>query len=271
VNVSRGNLVWKATAAVALIAVVAGCSKAKRPDGATLGSAETMLSEARAELASGDNRKARHILENIQFTAENRSTLEPQARLVMADATYYQGTELSLIDARALYLDFVTLYADHPAAPYAQFQAGLSSLGQVGHATKDQSQTAAAIRDLLDVERRFPGSPYTELSRLMTRQARMNLAAHDFYVGRFYLKRKRFVAAEERFRKILRLYPYYADKDEVYYYLAKALAGSDNTAEARIYLDKMVHDYPDGDLTRKAEKLLTRVGGALEPASEGGS
>ena len=48
-------------------------------------------------------------------------------RIGVADATFYQGHDLALIDARNLYLDFVTLNADHELAPYAQFQAGICS------------------------------------------------------------------------------------------------------------------------------------------------
>ena len=67
--------------------------------------------------------RVRTLLERIH-SAQDRPDLEPPVRLALADATFYLGDDVSLIEAHAKYLDFVTLYGDHAQAPYAQFQAG---------------------------------------------------------------------------------------------------------------------------------------------------
>ena len=189
-------------------------------------------------------------------TADDRQAMEPRLRLALADATYYQGTDIAFIDARSLYLDFVTLYADHPSAPYAQFQAGMCSLAQVNHPSKDQSQTLQAIGTLSVVERRFPASPFAGAARLMRKKAESNLAEHEFLIGRFYFKKKAYLAAIERFRRVLDLYPAYFEKEKLYFYLGQALARGNNPAEGRIYLDKLVTDYPEGKYTKQAGKVL---------------
>jgi outer membrane protein assembly factor BamD len=212
-----------------------------------------------------DLNKATRILSNIDYYgAENRQQLEPLVRMATADATFYQGTALALIDARSLYRDFVTLYGDHPLAPYAQFQAGMCILAQVTHPSKDQSHTFEAIADLELVERRWPSSVYARAARSMIDVAQTNLAKHEVFVGRFYLKRKKYLAAAERFRTVLNDYPAYTDLETVYFYLGRSLVSSNNPAEGRVYLDKLVADFPEGRYTEEAKTLLTEVGGQLE-------
>jgi len=82
-------------------------------------------------------------------------------------------------------------------------------------------------------------------------------------VGRFYLKRKKYLAAADRFRGVLEHYPHYDEIDKVYLHLGQALLRSNNEAEARVYLDKLVTDYPDGRYAEEARKALDRAGGAL--------
>ena len=101
--------------------------------------AESVLAQVDDAMARHQLRKAKLLLQKIQFTQAERPTYEPLVRLALADATYYLGDDLSLIEARSKYLDFVTLYADHPKAPYAQFQAGMCSVKQIYSASRDQA------------------------------------------------------------------------------------------------------------------------------------
>ena len=39
---------------------------------------------------------------------------------------------------------------------------------------------------------------------------------------------------------------------------------SNNPAEARVYLDKLVSDFPDGPYVERARKALDEAGGSLE-------
>jgi len=206
---------------------------------------------------------------DLRYSAEDQPRLEPLIRLAMADATFYKGSILDLIDARSLYLDFVTFKGDHPKAPYAQFQAGVCSLKQVNHPSRDQSQTSAAFRDLRQVIRRYPNSRYADAARDMIRQAEGSLAEHEFLVGRFYLKRKRYVAATGRFKGLLERFPEYGDKEKVYYYLARSLLLGDNEVEGRIYADKLLTDYPDTQYEKEISQVMRHVGQELTTSVDG--
>ena len=174
------------------------------------------------------------------------------------------GSDLALIDARSLYLDFVTLYGDHERAPYAQFQAAMCILQQVNHPAKDQTRTFQVLDDMREVQRRYPDSIYAEASRMMIIVAKNNLAAHDLGVGRFYVKHKKYMAGIERFRAVLNEYPDFPDKESVYFDLGRALLRTDNEVEARIYLDKLVTDFPDGKYAAQARRALSEANGTVE-------
>jgi len=246
-----------------------GCAKSKRMAPGTLLSARQTYEQAVREIQSDRLRQAQSLLQRVNYTPEDRIELEPLVRIAIADATYYQGSGVTLIDARSLYQDFVALYGDHPLAPYAQFQAGVCSLNQVSAPSRDQAETHQAIADLHVVERRWPGSRFAEAARQMIRQAEHNLAEHEFMVGRFYLHRKAPSAAIARFRTILDDYPSFDELDKVYYYLSQAQLAMGNDTEARIYLDKLVTDFPNGTFVDQARKELDKVGGRLEGLGPG--
>ncbi len=243
--------------AVSLAASAGGCAgrRARAAQSQVL-TAEAAYHRALNLIGRGRYDPAKSILEKIEFAPKERTTLEPLVRLAIADATFYKGDDISLIDARSKYLDFVTLYADNSMAAYAQFQAGMCSLKQVSNPTRDQTETLAAINDLREIARKFPDSPYVMAGRGSIEAAESNLAKHEYFVGRFYMKKKAYLAASARFREIVDKYPRFEGMEKVYFQLGKALILANSGAEGRIYLDKLVTDYPKGAYAAQARRLL---------------
>jgi len=250
---------------VGLVATLlsAGACGGKKKDTVHAGdlSADATFERATKLLAEHQLRQATAALKRIQFAQETRAEIEPLTRLALADATFYQGTAISWIDARNLYLDFVTLNGDHALAPYAQLQVGLCSLKQVSQPSKDQELTKQAIRDLRAVEQRWPDAAYTIASRTMLLEARANLAESEYLIGKFYFKKKNYTAAIERFRIILAQFPDFQDVDKVLFHMAQANAKNGNSVIARGYLDRLLSDYPSSGFLDPARKLL----GSMEP------
>lgn len=250
----------RAIAAVLIPALVlcgAGCAvKKKSAAAAEVVTAEAMLVQVDAAMARRQMRKAKILLQKIQFTQTERPTYEPLVRLALADATYYLGDDLSLIEARSKYLDFVTLYADHPKAPYAQFQAGMCSVKQIYSASRDQGQTRVAIEDFREIDKRWPTTPYARAARQFVGKGQDGLAEHEFIVGNFYWKKKAYQAATERFTGLLDTYPSYGQKDKVFYWLGRTLIAAKSPDEGRVWLDQVLNQYPRSKYAKLATQLL---------------
>lgn len=246
-----------AAAVLVLLAAGAGCAHKKKPaKAAEVVTAEEALRRSQDAMARHQLTKAKTILQKVQFTTAERAVYEPLIRLALADATYYLGDDLSLIEARSKYLDFVTLYGDHPRAPYAQFQTGMCSVKQIISATRDQAQTQTAIDDFAEIDKRWPNSPYARAARQFVAKGHDALAEHEFVVGTFYRKKKAYEAAVERYRGMLETYPKYRNKDKVFYWLGWTLLQQRNDAQARVYLGEVDTGYPKSHFAPMARRLL---------------
>jgi len=243
---------------IALIVCGASCaSKSKKApkQAAEVLTAEATLVQVEAAMARHQLRKAKNLLQKVQFTQADRPVYEPLVRLGLADSTYYLGDDLSLIEARSKYLDFVTLYADHPQAPYAQFQAGMCSVKQIYSASRDQGQTQVAIDDFREIDRRWPGSAWARAARQFVGKGQDGLAEHEFLVGAFYWKKKAYEAATARFTGLLEKFPSYRQKDKVYFWLGRTFMDARSPDEGRVWLDQVLNDYPRSKYAKQAKDM----------------
>ncbi len=245
---------------LAAVAAGTGCAtKKSAKQTAEVLSAEQTLTQVETAMARHQLRKAKTLLQKIQFTQSERPTYEPLVRLSLADSTYYLGDDLSLIEARSKYLDFVTLYGDHPKAPYAQFQAGMCSVKQIYSATRDQAQTQVAIDDFKEVDKRWPSSPFARAARQFIGKGQDGLAEHEFIIGNFYWRKRAYEAATQRFTALLQKYPAYRQKDKVYYWLGRTLMDARSPDEGRVWLDQVLNDYPRSKYAKPAKDLLAEA------------
>jgi outer membrane protein assembly factor BamD len=129
----------------------------------------------------------------------------------------------------------------------------------VHHPSRDQTETRQAIDDLDELIRRFPRTRWSSAGLDLKRQAEDNLAASEHLVGQFYLKRKAYGAAIERFRGLLDRFPSYAQRDKTLFQMASALVELDRQPEARVYLDLLLTDHPGGRWADEARELLAEL------------
>jgi outer membrane protein assembly factor BamD len=204
---------------------------------------------------------ARSLFQSVltRIPQDDRELL-PLVQLKLADAFYLDGGSLNLGEALGSYRNFLTYYPQRDEAAYAQFQLGMCYFGQVLAPDRDQELTYKAISEFEKIERLYPSSPYVEKARIQILLCRDRLAAHEFIIGRFYYKRKQYVAAADRLRVVLDRFPYYSRTEETLYLLGSCLMKTDNPDEARLYFERLVHDFPEGKFTPMARKALQEQG-----------
>ncbi len=89
------------------------------------------------------------------------------------------------------------------------------------------------------------------------------LAGKEMSIGRFYLNRRNYTAAINRFRSVLTAYQTTRHSEEALYRLVEAYLGLGITDEAQTAAAVLGHNFPDGEWYKDAYDLLKS--GGLSP------
>ena len=200
--------------------------------------------------------RSRATLEQIQSRQDATREILADVNLLIADAYFFDGGIINLAEALSRYTSFLTFYPTHPRADYAQYQLGLSYLKQALSPDKDQAITVKALKSFREVEKQYPAGDWVGPAREQMRVCQERLALSEMKVGIFYMKRKSWPGAVERFRNVLERYPLYSQLDRTYFELARALIASHRSDEAIIYYRKMLDDFPDSRYSSDARDAL---------------
>jgi outer membrane protein assembly factor BamD len=215
--------------------------------------------EAEALMAKKKYYRARFVLQQALQDGVSDKDLNASLQIALADSFFLDGGTLNLGEALSRYTSFLAFNPLHPRADYVQYQIGRCHFLQVYSADKDQAQTRKAIEEFRKVGALYPASPYVAQAEEGIRQATSLLAEHEIEVGRFYGERQAWLAAIDRYKVALDVYPSYSDKPRVYYLLAEALAGLGRGEEARAYLKLLLENYPEHEVIPTARALLQKV------------
>jgi outer membrane protein assembly factor BamD len=272
---SIGGILKKTTTLIAILAIaLAGCRHTFRGKSDATGSSSTTRSSLRTSFDPSlmkmtkeqvfqlgedqfakKNAKARQYYSHVYETYPN-DPLGRRALLRVADAYYEQGDPVNLVEAQYKYRDFINRYPGSDRADYAMLQIAMCSYKQMERPDRDQQKTREALDKFNDVLKTYPRSPLRpEIDKRM-QDVLDRLAKHDHIIARYYIKRRSYNAAVQRLNGIVELYPNYRERDGVFFDLGTALSGLGRTAEARLYYDRVVTEYPQSPYAGKAKQKL---------------
>ena len=121
--------------------------------------------------------------------------------LLMSAYSFYQAGDYdSCIGAATRY---VTLHPGSPDAAYAQYLIAASHYDQIPDTSRDQGRTEKAINALEEVVRKYPTSEYANAAKAKLEGARDQLAGTEMNVGRYYMEKRDFTAAINRFKTVV--------------------------------------------------------------------
>jgi outer membrane protein assembly factor BamD len=164
---------------------------------------------------------------------------------------------------------FVTLHPGSSDAPYAQFLIGSAYYEQIPDVTRDQGRTEKAIAALEEVSRKYPDSEYAQNAKKKIEVARDQLAGKEMVTGRYYLNRKDFTGAINRFKIVVTQYQTTRHVEEALMRLSEAYLALGIANEAQTAAAVLGHNFPDSPWYSDAYKLV-RAGG-FEPTENKGS
>lgn len=160
----------------------------------------------------------------------------------------------------------------HPAtkdAAYAQYLMAMSYYNQIPDITRDQERSERALRGLQELVDRYPQSEYVEDARAKMQFARDQLAGKEMEVGRYYLTRRNYTGAINRFRDVVSKYQTTRHVEEALMRLTEAYMALGIVQEAQTAAAVLGHNFPDSPWYDDAYKLVKS--GGLEPREDTGS
>ena len=182
--------------------------------------------------------------------------------LLMQAYAYYEAKEYD--DTISAAKRYVALHPGSPDAAYAQYLIGSSYYEVIPDVTRDQQRTEAAMRELEQVIRRYPDTEYAASARRKLDVARDQLAGKEMMIGRFYLNRKDFSGAINRFKLVVTQYQTTRHVEEALMRLTEAYMALGIVEEAQTAAAVLGHNFPDSPWYQNAYKLVQS--GGLLPA-----
>jgi len=185
-----------------------------------------------------------------------QSTLRPDAKLGVGDTYLNEGGDANLVLAENEFKEFITFYPTSARVDYAQYKLGMTHYKRMRRAERDQTETAAAVREFEVFFDRYPNSMLISEVRMEWREARSRLSEASYRVGLYYYRARWYPGAIDRFKEVLKDDPGYPGRDAVYYYLAESLLKTEKKAEALPYYDRLVKEFETSDYLADARRKL---------------
>lgn len=189
-----------------------------------------------------------------------------KALIMSAFSNYRLGRYDDCIESAKRYL---SLYPSSKDAAYAQYMIGQSYFKQIPDVTRDQESTQRALDAMQLVIDRYPDSEYVDDAQKDILVARDQLAGKEMQIGRYYLERKEYAAAINRFKIVVQEYANTRQVEEALYRLTAAYYAMGIVPEAQTAAAVLGHNFPDSPWYKDAYKLLQE--GGVSPQENKGS
>ena len=187
--------------------------------------------------------------------------------LIMTAFANYEGK--SYEDAISASRRYLQLHPASQDAAYAQYLLAMSHFNQIPDVTRDQEKSERALAALQELVDRYPKSQYATDAKERIQVAKDQIAGREMEVGRFYLSKRNYTGAINRFRTVVAQYQQTRHVEEALQRLTEAYMAMGIVAEAQTAAAVLGHNFPDSPWYKDAYTLLRSSG--LEPRESGES
>ena len=251
-------------AAVALLAL-AGCKSSEVSSSDFVDDiipAEELYNQALSSIDAGNLGRAQKKLEQLDrqhpYSEYSRKALIMQTFIAYRQQKYEETAQFGK--------RYVSLYPGDKDAAYAQYLVGMSYHRQIPDVTRDQTVTARAYNAMNSLVERYPESEYVEDAKTKMRIARDQIAGKEMVTGRYYMERREFQAAINRFRYVVEKFQDTRHIEEALARLTEAYYSIGLANEAQAAAAVLGHNFPDSQWYADSLKLLNT--GGLEPRED---
>jgi outer membrane protein assembly factor BamD len=259
--------VWRLAATLTLAATLSACGGGaveERPLESY--SAEELYAQGELKLETGKRpADALKYFEEVErlypYTVHARRALIMQAFILHKTKKYEE--------ARAAAQRFLDFYPGDEDAAYAQYLMALSYYDQIDDVGRDQGLTFQALQAMRDLIEKYPDSEYANSAIMKFDLAFDHLAAKEMEIGRYYLKRRHYAAAINRFRAVVQDYQATTHTAEALHRLVECYLALGFEDEAQTAAAILGYNYQSSPFYQDSFNLLK--GRGLSPEAKGDS
>ena len=164
---------------------------------------------------------------------------------------------------------YISLHPGSPDAAYAQYLIGASYFDEIPDITRDQARTEKALAALDEVIRKYPASEYAVSAKQKIEVARDQIAGKEMLIGRYYLEKKDYTGAINRFKVVVTRYQTTRHVEEALERLVESYMALGIVEEAQTAAAVLGHNFPDSEWYKHAYALVKT--GGVEPSENKGS
>ncbi len=226
---------------------------------------ETLYNQGLANMKAGKMAEASRKFDAI----DRQSPFTDWARKALVMSTFTKYRMGTYDDAITTGNRYMKQYPRSDDSAYVQYLVGLSYSKQIGDVTQDQKVAGKTIDAMNAVVKNYPDSEYVEDAQAKIRFARDQLAGKEMQIGRYYLERKEYLAAIQRFRAVVEQYSNTNQVEEALARLTETYFAMGIVEEAQTAAAVLGRNYPDSQWYADSYKLLQS--GGVEPRENKGS
>ena len=226
--------------------------------------APKLYDEALGRMKSGDYEGAAKKFSQID--KQQTKTEWGRKALIMSAYANYEGKvwEEAINDSKR----YIQLYPSTNDTAYAYYLLAMSHYNQIPDVTRDQERSEKALAALQELVNKYPKSEYVSDARHRIQVARDQIAGNQMEVGRFYLEKRNYTGAINRFRDVVGKYQTTRHVEEALMRLTEAYMALGITQEAQTAAAVLGHNFPDSQWYKDAYRLV-RAGGFEPQINEG--
>jgi outer membrane protein assembly factor BamD len=240
----------------ALALPLAGCatSKSKTDTKYVARDVNTLYSAARDRLDRGQYKMAAQLFDEVE--RQHPYSVWARRSQLMSAFSYYMGRQYSESIESAQ--RFLSIHPGNKDAPYALYLVAIDYYEQIQDVTRDQKITQQALDAMGELIRRYPDSRYAADARLKTDLIRDHLAGKEMEIGRFYERRREWLAATIRFRTVIDNYDTTSHTAEALMRLTECYLALGVPEEAKKSAAVLSANYPGSEWYKKAYDLVRK-------------
>jgi outer membrane protein assembly factor BamD len=192
---------------------------------------------------------------------------EARRAIVMAAYAYQRAGKPQ--EAIATARRYTNMHPGTKEAPLAHHIIISAYFDEMVGPNRDQTNARRALAELKTLKSLYPDSPYARDADNRMRIAEDSIAASEMEVGRYYLKRKNYLAAINRFKTVVTEHQTTAHVEEALMRLTEAYMALGIRQEAQTAAAVLGHNFPSSTWYKDAYALLQSDG--LAPREDTGS